>query len=267
MYEINLMGLVFSACHGVNPEEKINPQPFKVDVFVMLEGHIKSDDIESTVSYAKIAKTVKAEIEGESVELIETLAEKIAKKIIIAYPAKEVEITVHKPKAPISIPFEDICVKVKRKRSRAFISIGSNMGERENFIKFGIEKLGEQTHTKVIKTSSVIETEPYGNVIQGKFLNAALELETILDPKELLDFLHTIENEADRKRIEHWGPRTLDLDILLYDNELIQSEELTVPHPDMKNRLFVLEPLFEIAPNVIHPVYNKSISDLLKEIK
>ena len=267
MYEIKLTGLTFSACHGVNPEEKVMPQPFIVDVVAKVIGHIRSDEIESTVSYAKIAKTVREEIECESVELIETLAEKTAVSIITSFPIKEVEVTVHKPKAPISIPFEDISVSVKRKRSKAYISLGSNLGERENFIKFGIDNMNEGTHTKVVKASSVIETEPYGNLNQNKFLNAAVELETILGPYELLQFLHKIENEADRKRTEHWGPRTLDLDILIYENEIIYSEPLIIPHPDMKNRAFVLEPLFEIAPNLIHPIYLKSAKEMLEELK
>ena len=267
MYEIKLTGLTFSACHGVNPEEKVLPQPFTVDVIAKVIGHIRSDEIESTVSYAKIAKTVKEEIECESVDLIETLAEKTAVRLINTYPIKEVEVTVHKPKAPISIPFDDIYVKVKRKRSRAFLSIGSNLGERENYIAFAIERLHSEQHTKVIKTSKIIETEPYGYTNQGKFLNAAVEIETVLGPYELLQFIHKIENEADRKRTEHWGPRTLDLDILLFENEIIYSDELIIPHADMKNRRFVLEPLCDIAPNIIHPILNKSATEMLKEIE
>lgn len=110
-------------------------------------------------------------------------------------------------------------------------------------------------------------TEPYGGVEQDVFLNGALKLRTLLTPEELLDRLHELEQAAHRERIVHWGPRTLDLDILLYDQMIIDTPVLHVPHIDMENRDFVLIPLTKLAPYYRHPVLNKTISQLLKELQ
>ena len=118
----------------------------------------------------------------------------------------------------------------------------------------------------VEKVSGYLVTEPYGGVEQDEFLNGVLRVRTLLSPEDLLDRLHILEQAADRKRIVHWGPRTLDLDILLYDNEIIDTEELHVPHIDMENRDFVLKPMVEIAPYFRHPVLNQTMSQLLKKL-
>ena len=119
----------------------------------------------------------------------------------------------------------------------------------------------------VEQVSDYLVTEPYGGVEQDVFLNGALKLRTLLTPEELLDRLHELEQAAHRERIVHWGPRTLDLDILLYDQMIIDTPVLHVPHIDMENRNFVLIPLTELAPYYRHPVLNKTISQLLKELQ
>ena len=115
---------------------------------------------------------------------------------------------------------------------------------------------------RVKNVSSVIETKPYGGVEQDDFLNGVVEIETMYSPYALLDFLHELEQKADRKREIHWGPRTLDLDIIFYDDEISDDVNLTIPHPDMQNRDFVVLPMCELAPNYIHPVFGKKMSDL-----
>lgn len=115
--------------------------------------------------------------------------------------------------------------------------------------------------------SSFIVTEPYGPVEQDDFLNACVEIETLYSPEELLDKVHVIENEAGRTRDVHWGPRTLDIDIVLYEDMIINTKDLIVPHIEMHKRLFVLEPLAQIAPGLVHPVYRKTIADLKNELK
>ena len=117
------------------------------------------------------------------------------------------------------------------------------------------------------QVSDYLVTEPYGGVEQDVFLNGALKLRTLLTPEELLDRLHELEQAAHRERIVHWGPRTLDLDLLLYDQMIIDTPVLHVPHIDMENRDFVLIPLTELAPYYRHPVLNKTISQLLKELQ
>ena len=127
--------------------------------------------------------------------------------------------------------------------------------------------MDETRGCQVEKVSSYLVTEPYGGVEQDDFLNACLCLKTYLSPEELLKRLHEIEQDAHRERIVRWGPRTLDLDILFYDNFTCNSRTLTIPHVDMHNRLFVLQPLVEIAPWWVHPWKGKSVSELYKELK
>ncbi len=149
---------------------------------------------------------------------------------------------------------------------RAYLSIGSNLGDRINYINKAIEKL-KQNNIKIIKSSNIIETEPYGYKEQGKFLNMAVEIDSDLEPFELMKLISRIESELGRIRTVRWGPRVIDIDIIFYDSLIINEPDLKIPHPDMQNRLFVLKPLQEIAPDFVHPVLNKTITELLESLK
>ena len=116
-------------------------------------------------------------------------------------------------------------------------------------------------------SSSFLVTEPYGVTDQDQFLNGCLELRTLLTPKELLNRLHQIEQNAGRERILRWGPRTLDLDIIFYDDLLLNTENLCIPHVEMHKREFVLKPLCEIAPYKRHPGNQKTVYEMLEELK
>ena len=129
-----------------------------------------------------------------------------------------------------------------------------------------MKALDEIRGCRVEKVSSYLVTEPYGGVEQDDFLNACLMLRTFLPPWELLDRMHEIEQAAHRERTIRWGPRTLDLDILMYDDEILETEELVIPHVEMHLRDFVLKPLCEIAPNKRHPIYHKTIAQLAAEV-
>ena len=132
----------------------------------------------------------------------------------------------------------------------AYLSIGSNLGDRFEFLQNAVLKICSNSQISKVKVSSVYETTPVGGPQQDDFLNVVVEVETKLMPAELLDFAHQLENEADRVRTEHWGPRTLDVDILDYQNEVLNTPELTLPHPRIGERAFVVVPWFEIAPKV-----------------
>ena len=148
---------------------------------------------------------------------------------------------------------------------RVFIAIGSNLGNTEKNILDAINDLIEEG-IDVKKVSSIIETEPYGVEEQPKFLNCVVECFTTLSPKELLTLLLDIERRLGRVRTLRWGPRTIDLDIIFYDDLVIDEPDLKIPHPDMQNRFFVLKPLSKIAGDFVHPVFKKTVKELLEDL-
>ncbi|MCX5726568.1 MAG: 2-amino-4-hydroxy-6-hydroxymethyldihydropteridine diphosphokinase [Candidatus Saganbacteria bacterium] len=149
----------------------------------------------------------------------------------------------------------------------AYLSLGSNVGEREEYIEQAIFILKKSKGIKVIKKSPNYETQAEGIKNQPPFINAAVEIETTLPPHPLLDVLEGIENTLGREREIEWGPRTMDIDILFYGNEVVSDDKLQIPHPLLHERIFVLMPLAEIAPHFIHPVLEKTIADLYEEKK
>jgi 2-amino-4-hydroxy-6-hydroxymethyldihydropteridine diphosphokinase len=146
-----------------------------------------------------------------------------------------------------------------------YISAGSNLGDRKANLESALAFL--QRSCIIRRVSSFFETEPVGYLDQPWFLNIAAELETDLTPSELLNVCKSIEESCGRIRTFPNAPRTLDVDILLYDDVVMREEDLTIPHPGMENRRFVLEPLAQIAPDILHPVTGKSIQLLFKECR
>ena len=143
----------------------------------------------------------------------------------------------------------------------AYVALGSNLGDKEANLRRALELL-EERGVEVVKTSSFICTEPYGVTDQPQFLNGVCEVRTSLVPLALLHTLLEIEQEMGRVRLRHWGERNIDLDLLLYEDVVMDTPELKLPHPDMQNRDFVLLPLAEIAPELVHPILQKSIEEL-----
>ncbi|KAB8126416.1 2-amino-4-hydroxy-6-hydroxymethyldihydropteridine diphosphokinase [Gracilibacillus oryzae] len=150
--------------------------------------------------------------------------------------------------------------------NRAFIALGSNIEPREDYLKKAERLLAEHSDVKLISSSSIYQTEPFGYTDQASFLNKVLEVETMMEPIPLLDLCQKIESELGRKREIKWGPRTMDLDILLFNQEEIKTDRLIIPHPYMHERAFVLVPLSEICPNLFLPHVNKDISQLMDGI-
>jgi 2-amino-4-hydroxy-6-hydroxymethyldihydropteridine diphosphokinase len=148
-----------------------------------------------------------------------------------------------------------------------YIGLGSNVGNRLNNLKKAVALLKKEKKIKVIKLSSIYETEPVGVIGQNKFLNLVVKIKTELNPFDLLSKCKEIERKLKRKKLIKWGPRTIDLDILFFGNKIIRTKELTIPHKLLYKRRFVLEPLVEISPNLMHPVFKKSIRRLFKDLK
>ncbi len=147
------------------------------------------------------------------------------------------------------------------------IGLGSNLGDRRSNLEAALAALDSRPEIRVVRVSAFLETEPVGGPPgQGAYLNAAAELETTLEPSALLCVLQKIEARFGRVRTVRWGERTLDLDLLLYDDLVLDSPELTVPHPRMADRRFVLEPLAEIAPDAPVLGSGRTVADLLRRL-
>ncbi|MFC1509544.1 2-amino-4-hydroxy-6-hydroxymethyldihydropteridine diphosphokinase [Candidatus Omnitrophota bacterium] len=148
----------------------------------------------------------------------------------------------------------------------SYLGLGSNLGDRLTTLQTSLDYLNQSETIRLLRVSPVYETSPVGGPQQPDFFNAAAEIETESEPHELLHICREIENKLGRTRSIHWGPRTLDIDILLYGEEQIQTDRLTIPHPHMHERAFVLKPLADIASQAVHPVSGKSIGELLGTI-
>jgi 2-amino-4-hydroxy-6-hydroxymethyldihydropteridine diphosphokinase len=151
---------------------------------------------------------------------------------------------------------------------RAYIGIGSNLGDRKANALEAVKRVSELPGTKLVRASSLYESEPLGNA-RTWFVNSAIEIETEFQPEDLLKRLKAIEKAMGRKRVKgkRWGSRVIDLDILLCDQEVVEKRSLKVPHPEMHKRRFVLLPLAELAPHVVHPQLGQSVSALLAGVK
>ncbi|MBO5424971.1 MAG: 2-amino-4-hydroxy-6-hydroxymethyldihydropteridine diphosphokinase [Lachnospiraceae bacterium] len=265
MDKIVIKDLEIFAYHGVLPEEKVKGQTFVLtaELFCDLREAGLTDNLDKTVNYAQVCEDIYKVMTGDKFDLIEAVAENVADTILLKYELiKKVRIIVSKPEAPIDMDFDTVCVDITRKKHIAYLGIGSNLGDKESYLDYAVDQLNKDDYIKVSKVSSYIVTKPYGNVEQDDFLNGCLEIETLYTPSELLAVVNDIEQGAGRKRLIHWGPRTLDIDILLYDREIIMEEKLIVPHVEMGKREFVLKPLCEIAPFAYHPGYNKTVMEL-----
>lgn len=148
----------------------------------------------------------------------------------------------------------------------AYIALGANIGDKEQYLKDAIELLQKTPEIDVVKQSSFIITEPVGGIVQDEFLNAVIEVQTSFTPEPLLHQLQAIEHQLGRVRTVRWGPRTIDLDIIAYGAQVIEMPHLQVPHPRMTERTFVLAPFNEIAPDWRHPVLGKTVRELLEGV-
>ncbi|UOQ91378.1 2-amino-4-hydroxy-6-hydroxymethyldihydropteridine diphosphokinase [Halobacillus shinanisalinarum] len=149
---------------------------------------------------------------------------------------------------------------------RAYIALGSNIAPREQYLTEAMTMLREHDSIIICTTSKVYETAPVGYVDQNDFLNMVVEIETGLQPLALLDYCQSIEQKLGRKRTIKWGPRTIDLDILLYNEENMKAERLTIPHPHMHERAFVIVPLAEVNPGAYLPSLNQTVEEILQQL-
>ena len=264
MDKITIKNLEVFCNHGVYKEENILGQKFLVSAELSLSTRKAglSDALEDSVSYGDVSRLITAEMKKQNDKLLERAAERIAGQILKEFPLIDsVRIEVKKPWAPVMMHLDYASVSIERGWHRVYVGVGSNMGERQAWIDMAAEALRSDGNNRNFRSAQVIETEPYGYLEQDKFLNTVFTFESLYEPEELLLRMQEIEKEAHRERNIHWGPRTLDLDLLLYDNRITESPVLTIPHPEMTKRLFVLIPLCELNPHGVHPLYRKRFAE------
>lgn len=269
MDKIKIRNLEIFARHGVYPEENTLGQKFVISA-VLHTGTRKAgitDELEYSVNYGEVSHFITKFVEEHTWKLLESVAEHLAQALLLEFPLLErVDLEIKKPWAPIGLPLETVTVEISRGWHTAYIALGSNMGDTKGYLDMAVKMLDDRSDCQVTKVSDYLVTKPYGGVEQDDFLNGALELRTMLEPEELLDALHEIEQAANRERRIHWGPRTLDLDILLYDDLVLDTPELHIPHVEMHMRDFVLIPLAQIAPWKRHPLTVKTVEEMKNAI-
>ena len=241
---------------GVLDHERVTPQPLRIDVDIEIDltEAGRTDDLSTTVHYGEVAVALADLARGTQYQLLERLAEHMT-QVVLGFPrVRAVELTLTKLQPPIPETIGSTAVRLRRDNPRvpsagghrAIVAIGSNLGDRVAHLDFAIGRLG----AAVTAQSQVFETDPVGGPDgQGAYLNMVVALTTDLDPYALLRWLHRIEADAGRERLVHWGPRTLDLDLIVYDDVNIADPNLTVPHPRYTERRFVLAPLSEVDPS------------------
>lgn len=270
MDKITIDKLEIFANHGVYPEENVLGQKFIISVVLYTSTRKAgvTDELSFSVNYGEVSHFIRKYMTEHTWKLLECAAEHLAQAILLEYPlVKKLDLEIQKPWAPIGLPLNTVSVKITRGWHTAYIALGSNIGDKKAYLDMAVKHLNERKDCQVKKVSDYLVTEPYGVTDQDDFLNGALELQTMLDPEELLQALHQIEQDANRVRTMHWGPRTLDLDILMYDDLVLDTPELHIPHIEMHLRDFVLIPMNQIAPWKRHPLTGKTVEEMLQNLK
>ena len=254
---IEITGLRAVTIVGALPHEREIPQPLRIDLSLAVDLAEAgwSDELGDTADYGAVAERVVVVVEESKDVLLERLVARIADTVLEFDRVEEVHATLTKVRPPLPVDAASTAVSIRRVRTTnglptagthpAFIALGSNLGDRRAYLRNAVAALDG-----VVATSQVYETDPVGGPDeQGPYLNMVVEVETSLDPFALLRRCQRIEAQAMRQRTVRWGPRTLDVDIVMYDDVTIDGPDLTLPHPRYTERRFVLAPLSEIAPD------------------
>lgn len=311
--QIRLTGISATGHHGVHEFERREGQPFVADVVLHVDTRraAAGDDLMRTVDYGVIARRVHAVLAGDPVALIETVAERIAATALANPGVRAVDVVVHKPRAPIDVPFNDVEVAIRRDRTKLpaaepyrepapvpdlvpdepapatatavlpvtpaagdvvdgelvvdaldarpaapvdiVLALGANQGPAAQTLRAAVGEIGATAGVEVVVVSPLARTAAVGGPDQPDYLNAIVLARTTLAPRELLRACQRIENGHGRVRGTRWGPRTLDIDIVVYDSVLAVTDDLELPHPQAHQRAFVLQPWAQADPEAVLP--------------
>ena len=257
-YVITLTGVAAFGHHGVLPLERRDGQEFLVDVDLRVERP-SADDVATTVNYAELATAIVAAVGRDPVDLIETLADRLAGVCLAHRAVTRATVTVHKPHAPVGVPFSDVSVTVVRWRGRrAVLSLGSNLGDSLATLQDAVTRLAALPFLHPTGVSAVYRTVPVGGVEQDDFRNVVVVADfDDVQPEALLDATERIEGELGRVRGVRWGPRTLDIDLVALGDTSWHSPRLTLPHPRAHERAFVLVPWLDVDPDAVLPGHGR----------
>jgi dihydroneopterin aldolase/2-amino-4-hydroxy-6-hydroxymethyldihydropteridine diphosphokinase len=298
--QIQLVGLTVFGHHGVFEHERRDGQDFAVDLVLHLNTRpaAANDDLTRTVHYGELAIAVADTIRGPAVDLIETLAERVAMVALSDLRVAAVDVSVHKPSAPIPERFADVIVRIRRHRAefaslaaasraateaasgpavldrapsapvRAVLAMGANLGDRLATLWAAVGELDATDGVHVLDVSPVVETDPVGGPDQPDYLNAAVLIETTLAPHALLDVCQAVEKGHGRERSVRWGPRTLDIDVITFGGLVARSGRLELPHPRAGERAFVLVPWLALEPDGALPGTSgrRAVRELLADV-
>ena len=293
---LTLTGLRATGHHGVFDHERRDGQPFVIDVTLHLPLAVAgaTDELARTVHYGVLAEEIVAAVERDPVDLIETVAERVVDVVLAHESVVGVRVTVHKPEAPITVPFADVSVSITRwlpgrlpaaafsarevatlrhwdqsAVTRAVVALGANLGDREATLRTAVAELDGEPGVRVVAASPIVQTPALK--LEGvdeeapAYLNAVIAVDTVLGPRALLSVLQRVETRHGRTREVRWGDRTLDLDLLAYGSAAVLDQDLVVPHPRAHERAFVLDPWVRMDAGAVLPGHGR-VADLLADV-
>ncbi|TAP28828.1 MULTISPECIES: 2-amino-4-hydroxy-6-hydroxymethyldihydropteridine diphosphokinase [Micrococcaceae] len=255
MDRISIYGISATGYHGVFDHEKRDGQKFIIDVVLHVDitRAAASDNVLDTVHYGEVSELVVEQIQAGPWDLIEKLGSEIAEAILAAYlSVLEIDVVVHKPQAPIPVPFTDVTISLTRtqKRHTAIIALGANLGDPQATLAAAVKDLAQEL--EILRCSPLAITKPVGGPPdQPDYTNQVIQVRTTLSAHQLLDLCQSIEAKHHRTREVRWEARTLDLDLITYDHLRLSDERLTLPHPRAAIRGFVLAPWSWMDPDAV----------------
>ena len=265
---VELRGLRARGRHGVLAAERALGQVFSADVVLHLDTRTAAatDDLADAVDYSVVAADVVAVLAGEPVDLLEALAQRVAEACLAHSGVQAVEVALHKPQAPVGVPFDDVVLHVVRRRGDLLdavparpvpvvLALGANAGDPAAALRSAVAALAALPELSGAEVSAVAETDPVGGPPQPDYLNAVVRALTTASPRRLLAACAAVETAHGRDRAveERWGPRTLDVDLVAYGALVAADATLAVPHPRARERAFVLLPWASLAPDDVLP--------------